>query len=104
NTVSGARSFSTDSKTITVTPTTALADGTYAATSTAKDAAGNTTTTSWSFTVDGTPPANTATAPTAGSAGPASTVSATYGEALDQAASAIRLRDSPNAAVLGPAT
>src|SRR5207248_2939764 len=88
--VSGAVSFSPDSKTMTFTPTSAFVDGTYTATATAKDAAGNATTTTWSFTVDGAAPVNQSTSPATGSTVKApATVSAVYNEALDTAASSL---------------
>ena len=56
--VSGAQSFSDSNRTITFTPSARLADGSYTATATVQEltAPPQSGTSSWSFTVDGTPP------------------------------------------------
>ena len=61
-----------------------------AETTTDKDPAGNTTTTTWSFTVDGTAPTKTSTSPADGTTvQPPATVSASYDQALDHASSTL---------------
>ena len=105
--------YDSASRTVTFTPTSALAAGTTytASVSGAKDTAGNVmTATSWTFTTaaspppDTTPPTVTSRTPAAGATGvPTSTsVTATFSEAVDPASVSVTLRDPNGTAVPGP--
>jgi methionine-rich copper-binding protein CopC len=110
-TVAGSTTYDAATRTVTFTPTAAMAATTSytASVSGAKDSAGNTmTAVSWSFTtgaVDTTPPAVTARTPAAGATGVpvTTTVTATFSEDIQPGTAAVTLT-GPSGAVTGTTT